>query len=232
MQAPNRLQHPSGLLSELLGRARHDETAVASQPDTVLTRFFQNQAESVMAFAAECDVLEVVPLALNRYRVTFSCHTLLQTPEGVKRRPAEVTSEIWLSRNYLRHVESMQVISILDPSNLFLANVRPPYCCIGEIKPGTPLTDLVWRLWEVLAGLNFMPDERDALNQTACSWIRNHPERFPLDTRPLKRSSHPAQGPHDETADGAARRTANGAANQAAEAAEADGTDGTGWEIV
>ena len=45
MQAPNRLQDPSGLLSELLRRARHDETAVASQSDRVLTRFFQNQVD-------------------------------------------------------------------------------------------------------------------------------------------------------------------------------------------
>jgi hypothetical protein len=31
------------------------------------------------------------------------------------------------------------------------------------------------------------------LNPIACQWARNHQERFPLDTRPLKRRSREAQ---------------------------------------
>jgi hypothetical protein len=29
--------------------------------------------------------------------------------------------------------------------------------------------------------------EDDALNRAACQWARQHPERFPVDRRPLKR---------------------------------------------
>ncbi len=180
------------LAIEMRRRAPELEESSSEGPDTLLTRFLRRQHEAAMEFADECDLLDLVPLALNRYQASFSCHTLLETRQGVKRRSSEVVVEIWLPRTYLRRVDSLQVISVLKPTSIFLANVRAPLCCIGDIHPSTPLTDILSRIWEVLAGQNVMPNELDALNPAACSWIRNHPERFPLDTRPLKRSSRPA----------------------------------------
>ena len=82
-----------------------------------------------------------------------------------------------------------------------------------------------------------LDNEFDALNPEACSWIRNHPERFPLDTRALKRSAHPTVFRPDETADRSASQTANeeagtGTTSETGDASEADQADQAGWEIV
>jgi hypothetical protein len=191
--------------SEIQRSARPAGEPSAQGPDKLLLRFLREQWDSLMEFADGCDRLDLTPLALNRFHATFTCNTLLENPEGVRRRLSKVLVEIWLPESYLRRVDSLQVISVLEPRNIFLANVRPPLCCIGVIRPSTPLTDLVSRIWEVLAGQNVMPNEFDALNPFACGWIRNHPERFPLDTRPLTRGARPAPRqvytPLDETAD-------------------------------
>ena len=81
----------------------------------------------------------------------------------------------------------MDVVSCLAPQNTYHPNINGSLCCIGPIAPSTSLVDLIYRTYAVLTWQEVMPDDRDALNSAACSFARNHPERIPVDDRPLKR---------------------------------------------
>jgi hypothetical protein len=199
------------------------------QVETLLLRHLVHQRETSLAFADGCENLELEPLALNRYRASFMCETLLETAERVRKRPTKVVTEIWFPRTYLRRVDSMQIISVLEPLNIFLPNVRPPAICIGKLNPGAPLVEIISRVWEVLAGQNVMPNEFDALNAAACSWIRNNPECLPLDPRSLKGAASPVSSSVSP-----ASVSAKPVSTKPRAAALPDGSSeqGGGWEVV
>ena len=64
---------------------------------------------------------------------------------------------------------------------------RAPVVCVGRLSPGTELVDLLFQLFEMITWRKVTMREDDALNATACVWARSHRDRFPVDTRPLKR---------------------------------------------
>ena len=64
-------------------------------------------------------------------------------------------------------------------------NVRHPLICIGRVIPGTPLVDLVHRVFEIVTWQHHTSVEIDALNAAACQWARTNADRLPVDRRPL-----------------------------------------------
>jgi hypothetical protein len=79
------------------------------------------------------------------------------------------------------------VLTCLMPTNHYHPNIRGSLICIGSIRRGEPLTDLLYRTYEVISYQNYATLEWDCLQPKACSWARANAERFPVDPRPLKR---------------------------------------------
>jgi hypothetical protein len=61
-----------------------------------------------------------------------------------------------------------------------------PLICVGRLKPGTWLVDLLYQCYEIITYQKVTMREDDALNPLACVWSREHQQRFPIDRRPLK----------------------------------------------
>ncbi len=67
------------------------------------------------------------------------------------------------------------------------------------MPPGTGLVDLLWQVFDLITWNRVTMSEPDALNKAACQFARNHPDRYPIDKRPLRRPQRlPAIGPDSE----------------------------------
>ena len=47
--------------------------------------------------------------------------------------------------------------------------------------------DLIYQVFEIITYHKVTMTEKDALNWEACAWARQHKDRFPIDSRPLRR---------------------------------------------
>jgi hypothetical protein len=140
-----------------------------------------------MQLAAESDLLEVTALDLQHYVATFRCRGLVRDARGEVREHDRFSVGIFLSENYLRMANPAEILTWLEPSEIWHPNVRPPFVCLGKTTPGTPLVELLHRCFELITFENVGMREDDALNQPACAWARRNRERFPVDRRPIKR---------------------------------------------
>ncbi len=159
-------------------------------PDRIYEAFLRRQLEEGLALAQGSDLLDLTPLdsagpVPDRYIARFRCKGLVLDQAGTVSEGAEFVVGIWLPSDYLRHLEPLRVLTWLGPKEVFHPNINPPWICIGAITPGTSLTSLLYRLFDLISYRNWA--SHDGLNADACQWARNHPERFPLDHRPLKR---------------------------------------------
>jgi hypothetical protein len=146
------------------------------------------QREQAMALADASDLLELRTLDPQRFLARFYGRGLVRADDGEVREGNRFEIAYWFSESYLRRVERpLEVLTWIGPREVVHPNVKPPFCCIGPITPGTSLVDLLYRTYEVISYQNVMPDEKDALDLAACQWARNNQHRFPVDDRPLKR---------------------------------------------
>jgi hypothetical protein len=155
----------------------------------ITREFFIAQYEEVMAFADQCDRLDVLPLGPedfppNRYIVRFQAPTLIRAVDGQIGRVPEFTVGIHLPADYLRHVEPIQLVCWMLPVEVWHPNIRVPFVCLGRIAPCTPLVEIIYQLYEIGTYQNYATG--DALNSDAAQWARNYGQ-FPLDASPLKR---------------------------------------------
>jgi hypothetical protein len=157
--------------------------------DTILASFLARQYEEITELAAHSDVVEILqhgPVPPDHYILRFHCRGLIKTRAGV----AEAD---WFDvglrfpEDYLRRVSVPEIVTWLWPPNTYHPNVLPPYVCLGRVRPGTALRDLVYQLYEIITYHKVVMREDDALNHEACAWARQHQEKFPLETRPLRR---------------------------------------------
>lgn len=155
--------------------------------DTVFEAFLDGQQQAAQQLNARSDVLRVRALGRARYILQFGCKGLLRTRSGVAVADAEFHLGIRFLPDYLRSVNPLQVVTWLYPLEIWHPNVRPPVVCLGHIAPGTPLVDLAFQLYEMIALYNYAT--QDALNPEAAQWLRNHSAELelPLDRRPLLR---------------------------------------------
>ena len=161
--------------------------------DKILAAWLDAQREQAQLLADASDLLDLDWLDPQHCVARFDSKVLVRGPDGEIREVMGYEVGYWFREDYLRHVESLEVLTWLGPPDVYHPNARTPACCIGPITPGTPLVDLIFRSYEVVSCQNVMPDETDALNRAACQWARNNQHRFPLDDRPLKRRNRDAK---------------------------------------
>jgi len=159
--------------------------------DSVLRGFLMRQQEQALALNAASDLVEIRPVAgdpPSRYVVQFRCRGLVRVAEEI-REAACFEIGVWFPPDYLRRAEPFEVLTWLGPADVFHPNIsdRAPLICIGRLTRGTPLADIVYRVFDIITGHNVTMVEHDALNRAACAWARENRHRFPIDRRPLKR---------------------------------------------
>jgi hypothetical protein len=157
--------------------------------DAVFDAFLREQFRQGMALAGQSDLISLAPMeqgaAPSFYVATFFCKGLIQKADGEIAAAQEFHVGLSFPPDYLRRVAPLQVLTWLDPPNVWHPNIRPPAICVGHIAPGTELCDLLYQVFEIVTYANWA--SHDALNPDAAQWARNHQELFPLDRRPLKR---------------------------------------------
>jgi hypothetical protein len=157
--------------------------------DAIVKLFLEAQQGEAMQLAVESDLLELIALDLQRYVATFKCRGLVRDAGGEVHEHDRSSVGIWLPEAYLHIVNPAEILTWLEPQEVWHPNIRPPFVCLGKIAPGTPLVDLLHRCFELISFENVTMREDDALNRPACAWARRNRERFPVDRRPIKRAS-------------------------------------------
>ena len=157
--------------------------------DKILGFRLEAEHEQARGLAEASDLLDVERRDPQRFVARFHSKALVLGSDGQVREANHFDVGYWFSESYLREVSPAQVVTWLRPAEIFHPNVKPPFCCLGPIEPGTSLVDLLYRTYELISYQNVMPAENDALNRAACQWARHNQHRFPLDDRPLKRRS-------------------------------------------
>lgn len=158
--------------------------------DNIFNAFLTRQSADGLRLAAASDCLQLMPLGpepAQRYLARFAASTLVCDAGGAVREVSGFTVGIWFPSDYLRRADPYEIATWLEPVEVFLPNVRPPFLCLGKVAPGTGLCDLLYQAFEIGTGAKVTMREDDALNPLACAWSRQNLARFPIDSRPLKR---------------------------------------------
>ncbi|MGH7467141.1 MAG: hypothetical protein ACRENP_04060 [Longimicrobiales bacterium] len=160
--------------------------------DPIRAAFLQRQYEEGMALARDSDILRLTPVGGDppeRYVADFHCRGLVRSLAGEVSEANHFAVGIWFPSDYLRHAEPWQILTWLGPRRVHHPNISAvaPYICVGRLVPGTALVDLIYQCFEIITYKKVTMRENDALNLEACAWARVHQDRFPIDTRPLKR---------------------------------------------
>jgi len=156
--------------------------------DRVFAGFLERQLTDAAALTRASDLVEIVPLAADRFHVRLRCKGLRRTDTGVVEGD-RFDVGVWFPSDYLRRASPFEVLTWLGPVDVFHPNIsdRAPLICIGRVVRGTPLVEIVYRLFDVVTYNNVTMVESDALNRAACAWARANRDRLPVDRRPLKR---------------------------------------------
>lgn len=160
--------------------------------DSILTGFLERQREEAAALCRDSDLVQVRPVdgpLPTRYVGQFHCRGLVRAHDGEIVEADRFAAGIWFPSDYLRRADPFEVVTWLGPANVFHPNIaeRLPVICIGRLTRGTPIADIVYRLFDIITYNNVTMVESDALNRPACAWTRANRDRIPVDRRPLKR---------------------------------------------
>ena len=160
--------------------------------DGIFEAFLARQLSDGLALADASDLVDLLPVGDQerpaKYLARYRCRGLIDTGASI-----EIADRfdvgIRFPPNYLRRVNSSEVLTWLGPRNVFHPNIgdQLPFICVGRLDPGTSLVDLLYQLYEIISWQKVTMREDDALNSRACVWARGHRERFPVDRRPLRR---------------------------------------------
>jgi hypothetical protein len=195
--------------------------------DEIRASFLERQYEEITELAAHSDVVEVFrhgPVPPDRYILRFHCQGLVKTGAGITEAD-QFDFGLNFPEDYLRRAEVTEVITVLGPREIFHPNVRYPFICIGKLRPGTGIRDLVYQLYEMITFYRVTMREDDALDHQACVWARNNQARFPLENRPLRRRELTLRVSRD-AAGSAGGEDANGAPEDSEEGARGAGGGG------
>ena len=160
--------------------------------DKIFESFLARQCEEGMALAANSDLLELIPFdgpPPQHYVARFRCKGLVRSDTGAITEAERFELGIWFPDDYLRTADPFKVLTWFGPRHVFHPNISnwAPVICIGRLAPGTPLVDILYQCFEIITYNKVTMREDDALNRDACAWARRNRDRFPIDTRPLKR---------------------------------------------
>ena len=155
--------------------------------DQILNTFLKKQREDATKLADESDLLALRVIDDQRFIATFACTGLVRDPTGRVQLHNRFDVGIRLPEDYLRRVNPNEVLTWLGPQEIFHPNIKAPCICLGAITPGTALTELLHRIYELITYQNVTMREDDAFDWDACAWARRNREQLPLDARPIKR---------------------------------------------
>lgn len=157
--------------------------------DRILSAFLTRQVEDAAALTACSDLVSVVPVEredANRFLCEFRCKGLVGTTPHITEAERFVVG-IWFPSTYLREVDPLRIVTMLEPRNMWHPNVRAPFLCLGHMPPGTGLESIVHQVFEIITYQRVTMREDDALNPIACGWARQNRHLFPIDPRPVRR---------------------------------------------
>ena len=161
--------------------------------DRILESFLARQETEGRALADESDLLSLLPIGspADRYLVEFRCKGLVERAPGDVVEARLFRLGVWFPSTYLRAANPFHVLTWLGPHNVWHPNISAtdPIICVGHLAPGTGLVDILYQVFDIVSWNKATLREDDALNAAACQWARRHPDRFPVDRRPLKRRS-------------------------------------------
>jgi hypothetical protein len=168
----------------------------------VFQAFLHNMFAEARALAEKSDVLRLTPLPPFPpcgYICEFDVAHLCRQAEGVVTiQPGPVVAAVLFPEDYLHSTDPrlyLKVASVLEPRNLVHPNIRGGVVCLGSaFMPGTPITALLWELYDIVSGQNVTLDERNAMNPEACRLLRAQPELLAqLQPKPFLRRRHKLQ---------------------------------------
>lgn len=157
--------------------------------DDILASFLEYQRVEGMALADSSDVLELTPLGpvpVRRYLARFHCRGLVWRDGQaavVERHEIGIT----FGPDHLRKVSVPELMTWLSPIDAFAPNIRFPFICVGAVRPGSTLVELLEQSHQIITWNKLTLSEHDSLQPVASAWARANPGRFPLDDRPLRR---------------------------------------------
>lgn len=158
--------------------------------DAIRHSFLLAQAEAGKRLDGESDILSLTPLGRSpaeRYVLRLRTRTLATGRETPRECEMSAVVGVWFPEDYLYRATTAQVLTWLDPDDIFHPNVRSPFLCLGALRPGTSLVELCFRIHAIVSYQNF--GLTSPLNDAAASWARRNLHRFPTDPRPLKRKT-------------------------------------------
>ena len=162
--------------------------------DPILTAFLQAQFAEGVALAGSSDLLELLPLGMeegpaDRYVAMFHAKGLVRQATGEIVEASDFAVGIHFHEDFLHTADPPRLLTWIGPPNVWHANIRPPFICVGRVSPGASLSWLLHQIHRVITYNKKTLREDDALNPAACQWARLNLHRFPVDTRPLRRRS-------------------------------------------
>jgi hypothetical protein len=150
--------------------------------DRIFRTFLENTAAEAAEIQARSDVVLINPLPPappSRYCCVFDLPYLCRRTDGtVDLHEAPVMCGIHLPDDYLRSTDPRLFLKVAAVLNLdFLhPNVLSGCVCLGAaFAPGTPITALVWELFDIVSYRNCTIEERNALDPEACRLVREYP---------------------------------------------------------
>jgi len=159
--------------------------------DPILHSFLAHEHEKAMRLARQSDILDLEAMDTpphQRYLARYRCKGLVRREDGAITTCDEFIAGIILPDDYLRRVDAMRIVHLLTPG-VWHPNIQGPVICLGRLREGTALVDILMQVYEILTYQKATMREDDALNHQACAYARSHGDRFPLDRRPLRRSA-------------------------------------------
>ena len=159
--------------------------------DSVFRLFLENTHAEATEFAARSDVLKIVPVGEfppSTYACNFHVQYLERLSGGtVEIHPGPVRCVIHFPSDYLFSTDPkfyMRVASVITPNFVHPNVVRGIVCLGGGFAAGTPISELIWLLFQIVSYRNCTLDERNAMNAEACRLIRSCPEMLAKLGRP------------------------------------------------
>jgi hypothetical protein len=155
--------------------------------DAIFGSWLEKQEQQALALAARSDLVDVHPIGTRPYQhflLRFGCRGLVDTHDGVVEAD-RFDVGVYFPLDYWQRVDPFEVITLVQPATTFHPNAHGSLLCIGRISCGTPLTEIMYQCYEILSWQKVTMREDDALTKKACAWARRHPDRFPVDDRPM-----------------------------------------------
>lgn len=169
------------------------------KPDPIYQGFLEAQFQSARQLAEQSDIIEIMPLPpfpSDRYLLHFKCKCLRGSNAAELHTGDGVTVGVAFPPDYLRNINAGDVVTLMDPPDLFHPNVRSPFICVGDLSPGTTLIDLAHQIYEIVTFQK--RNTMHGLNRLAIEWARANQDRLPVDPRPLRRPVRAAQSQTEE----------------------------------